>query len=38
MPDHAHLNLHDQFAPLLDMKLHAQNQFIPLLVFEILKV
>ena len=26
MPDHAHLKLHDQFDPLIDMKLHAQNQ------------
>ena len=27
MPDHAHLNLHDQFVALIDMKFHAQNQF-----------
>ena len=27
IPDHIHLNLHDQFITLTDMKLHAQNQF-----------
>ena len=26
MPDHTHLKLHDQFAALIDMKLHAQYQ------------
>ena len=26
MPDHTHLNLHNQFTTLIDMKLHAQNQ------------
>ena len=26
MPDHAHLNLHDQSVTLIDMKLHAQKQ------------
>ena len=26
MPDHTHLNLLDQFIPLIDTKLHAQNQ------------
>ena len=26
MSDHSHLKLHDHFAALIDMKLHAQNQ------------
>ena len=26
MPDHAILKLHDQFATLIGMKLHAKNQ------------
>ena len=26
MPDHTHLNLHDQVITLLDTNLHAQNQ------------
>ena len=27
MPDHTHQNLHNQFIILIDIKLHAQNQF-----------
>ena len=39
MPDHTHLNLHNEFMTLINMKLHAQNQLYILssLVFEILK-
>ena len=38
MPDHAILNLHDQFMTLIYMKLHAQNQLYTSFSFSDLKV
>ena len=38
MPDHAHLNLHDQSVTLIDMKLHAQNQLYTSISFWDIKV
>ena len=38
MPDHAYLKLHDQFVALIDMKLLHKINFIPPLVFKILKL
>ena len=36
--NHVHLNLNGQFVPLIDIKLHAQNQLYTSIVFEIFKV
>ena len=38
MPDHIHLNLHNQFITLTDMKLHAQNQLYNSFSFRDFKV
>ena len=35
--DHAHLKLHDQFVALIDIKINIKINFIPSLVFDILK-
>ena len=37
MPDPTHGKLHRQFLALIDMYLHAKMNFIPPMVFEILK-
>ena len=36
--NHAHLKLHDQFAALINMKLHAQNQLYTSISFRDIKV
>ena len=38
MPDHTHLNLHEQLITEIDMKLHAQNQLYTSFSFWDLKV
>ena len=38
MSDHTYLNLRDKFITLIDMKLHAQNQFYISFIFWDLKV
>ena len=38
MPDHTHLNLHDQLITVIDMKLCAQNQLCNFFTFCNLKV
>ena len=38
MPDHTHLNLHNQFIPFTDMKLYVQNQLGTSFSFWVLKV
>ena len=38
MPDHTHLNLHNEFITLTNMKLHAQNQLYTFFSYGDLKV